>query len=814
MTPQQFAELRTIFDEAIYLPAEERAQFVRSRSADSEVLQKLEAMLAHADAGAALEVPALGRGFHVGSADEIERRLLEAFEAEGRYRIEAKIGQGGFGTVYRATQLQPVTRTVALKVVKLGMDTHRVVARFEAERQTLAQMDHPAIAKVFDAGVMSSGRPYFVMEFVQGVPITEYCRDKRLDIAERLRLFVAVCHAVQHAHQKGVIHRDLKPSNVLVGEADGRPLPKVIDFGIARAIDATGADDSGAVTLTDQGQPIGTPAYMSPEQAAGQRDIDTRTDIYSLGALLYEMLTGAPPLDRAALANLSQAETLQLIQEAEPQRPSQRVGSSDSVRAAGFAGAGMAPAALARRLCGDLDWIVITALEKDRARRYATVGDFAADVGRHLADEPIHAHPPSAGYRLRKFSLRHKVAIGAAGLGLLALVGVSVGLVWSLRAEARARTDARIAAEINRFLNDDLLAAVAPEELGADVRVRDVLDAASRKIEGRFSDQPEVEASIRLTLGRTYRRLAEFQQAERHLHRALDLRVSQFGTSDARTLDVAHELGLLTYLIEKYPEAEAQVRAAYEGRARALGADHPDTLDSAYWLAVTIGEQGRYAEAEPMFIDTLDRCRRTLGRSHQQSLVALRGLAVLYSSMGDPEKARPLYEEAYRLTREALGLNNSATLLAMKDLANMLIDHEPLRARDLLVEALQASQTVRGERHPSTLLTMGSLGRLNASLGEVTAAEQMLTHARDLARDTMPKGHTVVTRLEIWLAQFYDSQDRFDESEQLLLYAITSLRAHSGQTHPLTQQTISTIVEHYRRRGRPDEADAWEAGQR
>lgn len=796
MTPEQFARLGEIFDAALGVPADERTCYVRSRCDNEEMVRKIEAMLAHDAIAAQLETPALGRSFHVGDTQEHDRRLSEEIATEGRFRVLSTVGEGGFGTVFRAEQLRPVRRIVALKIVKLGMDSKRVLARFESERQTLALMEHPAIAKLFDAGTLPSGRPYFAMEFVDGIPITEYCERRSLGTADRLRLFVQVCHAVQHAHQKGIIHRDLKPSNVLVGESDGKPRPKVIDFGIARAVSETedGADDGKTVwTLTEHGQPIGTLGYMSPEQASGERDIDTRTDIYSLGALLYEILTGNTPIDRGSLQNSSHAEIIRTIREVEPKRPSQHVAE----------------------LAGDLDWIVITALEKSRERRYATVGALSDDVQRYLGNQPISARAPSTRYRLQKFALRNKVGLGAAALVLLALVGTSAGLVRSLDAEARARTEAGIATEINTFLNDDLLAAAAPEEQGSDVRVRDVLDVAAGRIGSRFDDHPEVEAALRLTLGMTYSRLAELGKAETQLARAETLAMAAYGPADPRTLTAIHELGHLATLTERYSESERLLRGAFDGRRRALGADHPDTIESQFALAVAIGEQGRYPEAGDLLADALERATRVLGPVHEQTLTMARGLGVLYLSMGDIDRAHPVFEETYTRVRATLGVSNPATLLTMQDLARTLrAKGERDRALALLTEALEISQTVRGETHPGTLMTLGALGSLLNEMGDDARAEQKLEEAVAAARSTLPEGHSVVARLEIDLANVYDAQGKHDLAEPLLLDAVANLRSQQGDTHPLTRQAIGRLVSHYRARGMRETADLWEAGER
>jgi serine/threonine protein kinase len=452
---------RAIFIEAVgKVPPEQWEAFLSARCGeDAELRRHVHHLLqAHVDAGSFLDRPAVppvdtgayrpGAGEKPASRDQTESRQGPG-TLIGQYKLLQQIGEGGMGAVFMAEQTQPVRRTVALKLVKPGMDSKQVLARFEAERQALALMDHPNIARVLDAGTTDDGRPYFVMELVKGVPITRHCDEHRLAPKQRLELFLPVCQAVQHAHQKGVIHRDLKPSNVLVAEYDDRPVPKVIDFGVAKA---TGPKLTERTMFTEFGQLVGTLEYMSPEQAKfNALDIDTRTDIYSLGVLLYELLTGSTPLDRKRLHQAGLDEVLRMIREEEPPKPSTRLRTTEGLPGIA-ADRGLGPRQVRGLVRGELDWIVMKCLEKDRNRRYETAGSLARDVERYLADEPVLACPPSSAYRLRKFVRRNKAAVAAATVVLLSLVGGVVGTTWGLLravAERDEKDKAQKTAEAN-----------------------------------------------------------------------------------------------------------------------------------------------------------------------------------------------------------------------------------------------------------------------------------------------------------------------------------------------------------------------------
>src|ERR1017187_3272740 len=458
----------------------------------------------------------------------------------GRYKLLEKIGEGGCGIVYMAEQTEPIRRRVALKIVKLGMDTRQVIARFEAERQALALMDHPNIAKVLDAGATDTGRPYFVMELVRGIRITDYCDQHNLSTRERLDLFMQVCHAIQHAHQKGIIHRDLKPSNILVASLDGVPVPKVIDFGIAKATQQPLTDKT---LFTSFHQFIGTPAYMSPEQAEmGSQDIDTRSDVYTLGVLLYELLTGRSPFEQKELLEAGLDEMRRLIREKEPPKPSTRLSTLAHGDLAAIARSRHTePPRLLHLVRGDLDWIVMKCLEKDRARRYETPSGLARDVERHLNHEPVTAAAPSAFYLVGKFIRRHRVALAtAAALVVLVAVGV-VGSVWQAVRATKAERQARTVAT---FLKNMLNGVRPSRALGRDTKMlQEILDKTAGSLGKDLGNQPEVEAELRSTIGGVYQDLGEYQKAETMHRAALALRKGVFGYEHPGVAESLNDLG-------------------------------------------------------------------------------------------------------------------------------------------------------------------------------------------------------------------------------------------------------------------------------
>ena len=664
----------------------------------------------------------------------------------GRYRALRLIGEGGMGSVYEAEQEHP-RRHVAVKVVKLGMDTRRVIARFEAEREALGLMDHPNIARVLDAGVTDTGRPFFVMELVKGVPITAYCDGNALGIRQRLELFISVCRAVQHAHQKAIIHRDLKPSNVLVTLQDGAPVPKVIDFGIAKA---TGGQRLTEQTLlTEFRQLVGTPEYTSPEQAEMSGiDIDTRSDIYSLGVLLYELLTGVTPFDRDKLRGSNSGEVWRLIRETEPEKPSTRLGALDGQdpRRPGATVAksrGTDHLTLVRTIRGELDWIAMKCLEKDRTRRYETANALALDVQRYLDDEPVSASPPRLSYRVGKVARKYKVMLAAAALVVVALVlgiiGTSVGLVRARAAEHQANAqrvnaerEAAKASAVSKFLRTIL---ADPERSGdADARLVDMLDRATAEVGEKLKGQPEVEVQARLALFNAYWSMELRPQLYLNLRRAFELVRETHGE------DTEHGIGVMILMVDWYgefdeyewrPDLPDRVALAHKVAAdarRVLG-DHDLTLHALVVLGGTLHVSGRLPEAETVLREAV-RIKRTRPDAYIEPFYYLGNAC---AAQGKLEEAEAALRDSLRELMKRPGQSNDRRRLRVSaHLAHVLIDRgKEADAAAVYREALAACRPRLGDVHTELKEVVTAYSNLLKKLGRRDEAARLEADIRE-----------------------------------------------------------------------------------
>ena len=643
----------------------------------------------------------------VDDVTQAQPSATRAVEMIGPYRLLRRVGEGGMGEVWLAEQTHPVRRQVALKIIKAGMDTTQVVARFEAERQALAVMDHPAIARVFDAGATPEGRPYFVMEYVRGEGIASYCNKHKLSIPSRIDLFLQVCDGVQHAHQKGIIHRDLKPSNILVTVQDDRPVPKIIDFGVAKAITQHLTDRT---LYTEQGVLIGTPEYMSPEQAEmTELDIDTRTDVYALGVVFYELLTGALPFDGKALREKGVEEIRRTIREVDPPRPSTRV----TTLAASSETNERTTRELARDLRGDLDWITMCALEKDRTRRYGSVSDLAADLRRHVEHLPVLASPPSTVYRARKFARRHRAGVLVAATLASLLVAFAVTMTVQARRITRewerANREAQAAKEITEFLVGLFSVSDPSQAKGNTVTAREILDQGAQRI-GALSSQPPLQARLQRTLGGVYTSLGLYALADPLLERALETERRVLGLDSRETMDTLFAVGELRYYEQRFREAEAAYREAAQRRRAVLGADARDTLEADMAVASACMQQNRFDEAERLFRPALERQQRVLGDDDSLTLNTLNEMSVLYFRQGRYAEGMPFIERAWRLHLKLFGENAPRTLISQGNLADTLAKLKRYdEAEQLFRTAITGQERVLGRQHPTTRRTVAKL---------------------------------------------------------------------------------------------------------
>jgi len=754
MSDPDLARIEAVFQAAADLASSERSAYLdRECSGDDVLRERVEAMLEQ-----------LGRDESFAPA-----RLPTSANTEGegtrigRYKLLQVIGEGGFGVVYMAEQTEPVLRKVALKVIKLGMDTREVVARFEAERQALALMDHANIARVFDGGMTESGRPFFVMELVRGVSITEYCDKNSLTTRERVELFLPVCQAVQHAHQKGIIHRDIKPSNVMVTLDDGRPVPKVIDFGVAKAMHTRLTEKT---LFTQYERFIGTPAYMSPEQAElSALDVDTRTDIYSLGVLLYELLTGTTPFDPVALLEHGLSEIQRVIRDEEPERPSVRISTSGDANVAERRRAN--PPALSRLLRGDLDWIVLKALEKERGRRYGTASDLAADLERHLAKKPVVAGPPGAMYRIRKFLMRNRVGVTAGLVVLLALLGGTIGTTLGM-VEAGLQRDEAIAANENAehmltFLIDTLGLTDPEVALDPEASIEVLLASAAGRLSS-FENQPYAEARLRSTIGHAYESLGQNELAEPQLRRAIELFDSLEGVDGILFHDALWTLTNVLFRLERPDAFALALRSQIVGHDY-VRASHPELAGALDRLAQAVGEAARNSDEQPIqeALEVFRECERRSEEAlatgdRSWAVVATTYMACAYNLWYTPHEAHsvPILESLLTLLRRELPSNHPDTGETMGQLVGVLNRlGRPKEAEQRIAESLVLMREVYGDDSFHVALASSMLGANLAEQGRFEEAEPLLVegHRQILAAIAEPSNfyvydsHTRMVRL-------------------------------------------------------------------
>lgn len=701
----------------------------------------------------------------------------------GLYELIEPLGEGGMGTVYRARQSKPVKRDVALKVIKFKTDAAAYVIRFEAERQALALMDHPNIAKILDAGTTYDGQPFFAMELVDGKTLTKYCDENRLTVPQRLALFTTICNAVQHAHQKGVVHRDLKPSNILVTAVDEKPFPKIIDFGLAKSIEAS-------LRLTDQsmqseiGQVLGTVKYMSPEQAdLDSVDIDTRTDVYALGVILYELLTGGTPLDDESLKQHAVLRLLEIVRTQSPLKPSTRLENSDDVSVSEITARRRTSArSLSMALKGDLDWIVLKALENDRERRYESAAGFAADIERFLDGQPVEARPPSFAYRSRKFVAKHRIAVTATALTLAGLVISLAAISWSLSAAVAARQNAtqerEWAEEVTRFVTDDILLLSSVEgqdggeqddvsELSKDSTLLDLINRAATRIDNRENLSPSAEARLREIVGGVLADYGKTNEAIEQLEKSMQIQEEILKLRIAEMPKVRHSLTAAYRDLDEIEKAIEFTEKSYEAFKRDLGPDKEATLFSMNDLALLYSQNEKYDRAIELYNSVLELKRTKYGEQDNRTLTSLHNLAGVYYEKGDFQEAIQIYKDVLELRRKVLKENHADTLDTINNLA---LAYSRVSEFDQAIPLFEQLLRVRRQKyakgHPKIVASLVNLadsldrnGDLNSSVDYLSEAFQLAKQNSDTNHDTMTAGQN--------LAATFRALNRYEEAVEI-----------------------------------------------
>ncbi len=805
-------KIKQIVGDALELSPGQRPEFLDQACAQSpELRAEVESLLsAHAEAD--------GLSFAPWSEQSLEAALLGQFI--GPYRLVQRLGEGGMGQVWLAEQTSPVRRHVALKLIRGGFFDTVLLQRFQAERQSLAIMDHPSIAKVFDAGATPQAQPYFVMEYVEGRPITAYCDVKKLSIPERLRLFIQVCDGIQHAHQKAIIHRDIKPANILVVEVDGKPTPRIIDFGLAKTVAAA---DPGKMLFTQAGSFLGTPGYTSPEQTDPTiQDIDTRTDVYSLGVVLYELLTGNLPFDPQRLKKESLEKVLRLLREEDPLTPSKKVSGAPNTSPALAALRRTDSTQLATLLRGDLDWITMKALERDRERRYASPSDLGADLEHYLANRPVLARPASAGYRFQKYVRRNRVGVSVAAGALALLIAFTVMQAFQLRRITRERDRAN---RITDFMTSMFKVSDPSEARGNSITAREILDKSSQEIETGLSKDPELQAKMMAVMGEVYLNLGLEEKAQSLIERSVEIRRQLLGLRNRETLDSLDKLAWTLQDQGKYAEAEQIEREILPIRRELFGPEDKDTLGSQLNLAndlcgqakyaesekidrealairqrlfpedqltliemsnlaVTISLMGRYKESDQILTEALAKMNRTLGPEHPFTIKALSNLADNYDKEGRLAEAEAITRKTLEIRRRVLGPDHPDTITNDGDLGTLLNEQgRYAEAEAIHREILEKQKRITGAEHPQTLLTMNNLADDLSALHRYAEAEQLSRESWEIEQRVLGAEHPSTLLTAVGLAAIYRLEGRFAEAERLTRSSLASQRKVLGNAH-------------------------------
>ena len=796
--------LQELLAELLDLTPEERSKAIERLRLPDGARDELRKRLAHLSATVDIleQPPTLARDIEqqvkaaedAGAVEALNALLATSPAPAPRYRALEKLGEGGFGSVFKAHQDGAIERLVALKVLNLGMNSKQVIARFEQERQALALMSHEGVAAVHDAGVLSDGRPYFVMEYVPGKPVTGLADERRLTVEQRLRLFQRVCDAARHAHTKGLIHRDLKPANVLAWVEGNDVKVKVIDFGVAKAL---GGQLSELTVINSMGeQVIGTLAYMSPEQARGDRDIDTRSDVYSLGVLLYELLAGVGPFD---FHGKSEGEIRRIIIEQHPPKPSTRLTARAETSKSVATQRQIELQSLRARLGGELGWICLKALKKDRRKgeRYQSPEDLYADIDNYLVGRPLTAGPDSVVYRTRKLLKRNlPLAVMSSAFAAVLCSGIAMYIITIRAEQSRTQAERDNAKATLDFLTNQVLAGATPENI-PDVKVRDEIVRAmimpsAKHVATAFADRPLVEASVRAAIQAVLNKVGRSDLALEHAEAVLSIRRRILGDDHPETLTALNNYAFVLHLLGRRSQAAPLYRQALERRRRILGEDHADTIASLGSYASALKDQAQLAEADQLFQDALERARRTLGDNHRQTVLLTNNRAQVLESLGRSDEAAALWKNGLESSRRLFGEDHPDTIASLSNYASSLESLDRLsEAEAFYAQALERSRRVLGEGHPTTLTLLSNYAYVLQSLRRLPEAELLFKSALEQTRRVLGDDHPDTLKALNNYGYVLIERGQAASAEPLLKEAMDRRRRVRGEEHPETLESLN-----------------------